>query len=131
MGLDMYLNGERYLGAYNKPDYSEKPLPCLTDETYRLGYWRKHANLHGYIVATFAEGVDECQQIDLDEEQLKQLLEAVKDPKSLTKTTGFFFGKSSGDAAEIAEDVAILQRAIDWLQEKDEAIRSVHYRASW
>jgi hypothetical protein len=26
-------------------------------ESEDLGYWRKHPNLHGYIINTFAEGV--------------------------------------------------------------------------
>lgn len=103
MGLDMYLNGERYLGAFT-PSYEQKPLPCLESEKHRLGYWRKHPNLHGYIVETFA----------------------------LPHTVGFFFGQSEGDAEERREDIAIFQRALDWVRAKEDHVRRwVTYRASW
>ena len=43
-----------------------------------LGYWRKHPDLHGFIVKTFANGKDECQRIDLTGEDLIKIIEAVK-----------------------------------------------------
>jgi hypothetical protein len=61
MGLDMYLVGKTSDGT-NK----------------ELGYWRKHPDLHGFIVNEFGGGIDECQQIDLNEECLKQILLAVE-----------------------------------------------------
>ena len=41
MGLDMYLTR-------------------ATDTSKDLAYWRKANQIHGYIVDTFAKGVDEC-----------------------------------------------------------------------
>ena len=130
MGLDMYLTGERYFGAYT-PAFKPKPLPCLESEIYRLGYWRKHPNLHGYIVETFADGLDECQEIGLSEGNIIQIIGAVK-ARQLPHTVGFFFGESQGTDEEIQEDVSIFQSALDWMRVKDEeAERWVIYRASW
>lgn len=59
MGLDMYLSGRKYLRYGN--DQIEDGFR-VEEKIVRLGYWRKHPNLHGYIVKTFADDVDECQQ---------------------------------------------------------------------
>ena len=74
MGLDMYLEGHKFHSSYYLNGYP-KPKPTCPDgfeiksTTLDLGYWRKHPNLHGYIVNTYAEGKDECQEIYLDAEQ--------------------------------------------------------------
>ena len=61
MGLDMYLTGEKFVMATG---LQEDGFP-LRSKTLELGYWRKHPNLHGYIVQTFVGGKDECQEIYL------------------------------------------------------------------
>jgi hypothetical protein len=80
MGLDMYLVGHHYNTAYK----DDVPRPML-DNKYHiesmnvdLGYWRKHADLHGYIINTFAKGVDECQKIELSEDDLDKIIKAIK-----------------------------------------------------
>jgi hypothetical protein len=109
MGLDMYLVGK------------------TSDRTNKeLGYWRKHPDLHGFIVNEFGGGIDECQQIDLNEECLKQILSAVEDG-DLPHTEGFFFGQSSPKDRET--DIPIIENAIFWLQENSDG--SVFYQASW
>jgi hypothetical protein len=109
MGLDMYLTGIEGTGAPTE-----------------LGYWRKHPNLHGFIVQEFAGGVDECQPIPLTEEDLTAILAATEHDR-LPHTTGFFFGQS------VAEDkpqmIEIITEAIAWLNQKKG--RKVIYRASW
>jgi hypothetical protein len=128
MGLDMYLNGGRYF--VDRPAGESKTF-AKKSETYELGYWRKHPNLHGYIVQAFADGRDECQEIPLDEERLQEIIDAVR-AKELPHTTGFFFGASDGTDEESAHDVQILQAALEWLRVKEEGIwRTVSYRASW
>jgi hypothetical protein len=132
MGLDMYLNGRKYLfGNWKNPESN------LMEDGYRvkekileIGYWRKHPNLHGYIVKNFAEnGVDDCSPIELRREDLQKIIQAVKD-KSLPDTEGFFFGQSDGTETE--EDLKILTDAITWVNSgtQDES-RSIVYRASW
>jgi len=136
MGLDMYLTGEKFFSSLRGGRPKDDEGYVIEKNVLELGYWRKHANLHGYIVATFANNVDNCQDIELDLDSLKQLLEIVKDPANMPKTEGFFFGESANDEQQIKEDTEIITRAIGFLtspavtQEKD-VWRSVHYRASW
>jgi hypothetical protein len=128
LGVKASLNGERYF--LNRPTLEAGKAPVKA-EIYEFGYWRKHPNLHGYIVQSFADGVDECQRIPLDEERLLLIMEAVK-AKELPHTTGFFFGESEGTEEEAREDLTILQGALDWLRTKEKDIwRSVYYQASW
>lgn len=131
MGLDMYLTGEKFLWT----NY-ENPEKNRTEEGFRikeisleLGYWRKHPNLHGYIVQTFADGVDECQRIELSLEDLSKILDAVKRDE-LPHTEGFFFGQSRSEYKD--ESVDTLERAIGWLKTKNEGVtKTVVYKASW
>ena len=105
MGLDMFL---------------------MSSDEVELGYWRKDPNLHGYIVNTFANGVDECQPINLSIDDLNDIISAVKE-KRLPETTGFFFGKSDGYYDKYTVDV--LNDAINKLTEDPEL--AIYYRASW
>lgn len=133
MGLDMYLVGNKfYWTDWEKPENNKTEDGFkLTDVNLQLAYWRKHPNLHGYIVETFAEGKDECQQIDLGEADIKKIIEAVKEG-ALPETTGFFFGKSEMTDQERAEDIAFFEKALEWVNTKEKGVsRSVHYRASW
>ena len=127
MGLDMYLLGDKFLFP---PEYEyEDGYPIIRREL-RLGYWRKHPNLHGYIVQTFARGKDDCQPLALTVDDLKQIRGAVEGD-NLPHTEGFFFGVSDGSEKE--KTLEILKNAIAWLQDRSEAniVRSVFYRASW
>lgn len=138
MGLDMYLRGEKfYWSIWNNPDQEKKEDDYSVETVWlRLGYWRKHPNLHGYIVNTFAEGKDECQDIWLDVEHIEQIIQAIKD-QNLPHTEGFFFGSSERSdpdelQAMIDHDVAIFEKALAWLKDKQENMsKSVYYKASW
>lgn len=127
MGLDMYISGiSVYTGGSG--DGGAK----LTDEsvenvdTVELAYWRKHPDLHGYIVKTFADGVDDCQVIELKEADVRMIRTAVRNEK-LPYTSGFFFGASSPSDKEPSIDQ--LTCVLDWMQ-RNPAGR-VFYRASW
>jgi hypothetical protein len=109
MGLDMYLCGK------NK-----------NNEEIELGYWRKHPDLHGYIVQNFAGGVDECQRIPLSAMDLASIVSDIED-KKLPKTEGFFFGSSGPE--DDAPSIDILNEAIDWLLENEGS--TIYYQASW
>ena len=128
MGLDMYLTGEKFvMNAELKEDGFR-----LRSKSVELGYWRKHPNLHGYIVQTFADGKDECQDIYLGgSERIRTIIAAIK-TRELPDTTGFFFGVSDESQEQIDQDVAIFESAIAWLETEEPGIfRSVVYRASW
>jgi hypothetical protein len=131
MGLDMYLNGEKFLWTnWEKPEENrtEDGFKITTLEL-RLGYWRKHPNLHGYIVQNFAKGEDNCEPIELTIEQCEQIVLAIK-AKELPKTDGFFFGKSQPE--DDPESIALFEKAIAWEKDKKEGeSRSIIYKASW
>ena len=55
MGLDMYLS---------------------TADGAEAGYWRKANAIHGWFVRELADGVDECQPIQVSKEDLLRLREA-------------------------------------------------------
>jgi hypothetical protein len=129
MGLDMYLNGDVFF-TYEHPNRQLPPFEKV-GEVYQLGYWRKHPNLHGFIVQTFADGVDECQEIELTPERIGTIIAAVKS-RELPETTGFFFGESDDSDEQTAHDVQVFEEALKWLEtEEPDVWRSVTYRASW
>jgi len=144
MGLDMYLLGEKFFwtdweNPENDRKEDDKKISSLLVD---IGYWRKHPDLHGYIVQTFADGVDECQKIELCVEDIEVMLEAVKNDQ-LIQTEGFFFGKSGDKKSEdkqeakwaqrqYDETLKILSEAIEWVNNKEKGVsRSLIYRASW
>lgn len=130
MGLDMYLTGEKFI--MNTSLSPQEDGFRLSSMTLELGYWRKHPNLHGYIVKTFADGKDECQSIDLGvPDRIRTIIAAVK-ARELPDTTGFFFGVSDSSEERMAKDIAIFEKALEWLETDEPGIfRSVIYRASW
>ena len=115
MGLDMYLKGSAFL--FTDRDNPERNLMRdgyrVSDVTLDLGYWRKHPNLHGYIVNTFAKGVDQCQDIHLAADDIRDIIAAIKE-KRLPHTQGPFFGESDG--SEDVESIVIFENALTWLE---------------
>lgn len=127
MGLDMYLDGRRYFFSHKEDEEGNR----IKETSVELGYWRKHPNLHGYIVETFAEGVDECQQIELTADCLAKLMVAIEN-RTLPHTEGFFFGESDGSKEERDFDLKTINKALEWLaNEPNGEYRSVIYQASW
>lgn len=131
MGLDMYLRGEKSLF----PEWGERAARKeddlrITQVVVEVGYWRKHPDLHGFMVEAFAGGKDACQRIDLNEECLKKVISAVKEEK-LPHTEGFFFGESRPEHKE--PTLEILEKALSWLSapKGEREVRSIYYEASW
>jgi len=91
-----------------------------------LGYWRKHPNLHGFFVESFAAGVDECQKIPLTLQDISLTLAAAT-ANILPETKGFFFGQSGDHHRE--HTLQVLNEALAWLG--DDPRRKVYYQASW
>lgn len=133
MGLDMYLEGEKfYTTNWQNPEKNlQEDGFRLMSKELRLGYWRKHPNLHGYIVSQFADGKDDCQEIELSDKDVDNIIHAVKNDL-LPHTEGFFFGTSEETEERKAEDISILEGAKKWLSEKQEGVwKSIKYQASW
>ena len=145
MGFDMYLRGDKFISKWDhsqqKPEGGSLEIdrPVVDGfevETYVLdmGYWRKFAPLHVYIVNEFADGVDECQRIDLEAAQLRKIANALRDNELPTNEDchGPFFGgdewwdelRSEGD-----KHAKLFDKAADWVDETPWC--SVTYQASW
>lgn len=138
MGLDMNLYGEK------STDYQSDEMVDgfkVSNIILEIAYWRKHPNLHGFIVDTFDNGVDECQRIHLDKDDLDKIIVALEtDAMYGEPVTGFFFGRSyfPGEKDEFgsyeeqkAYDIEVFTKARDWLLTEGKEWRSVVYQASW
>lgn len=130
MGLDMYLYAEKYVGEYdyvnepsggvtkqNNPDYDKANLLVSNMPTGEFGgititkcvaYWRKANAVHGWIVRELADGVDECQRIYMDREDLIRLRDACVEglvDRDKAKPTNSSTKSFSLDKAKNPEDV--------------------------
>lgn len=115
----MYLKGVKHYSPFS--DNKSKDGYSLTTEIYELNYWRKHTDLHNYIVKTFAGGKDDCQKIYLGEEEIIKIIEAVKKGE---------IGISHVHEKE--KDLKIFNAALSWLRTEESGLRkSIFYRASW
>lgn len=146
MGLDMYLEGKLYQATnWNEPYNDEhRDGKRVKEVVVELGYWRKHPDLHGYIINEFAEGDKDQTEVFLDRDALVKIKEAIENDALAHGTTGFFFGQSyqpgtEGYGAQVAEDLKIIKGAIAWLDARESETKpagqkwwpSVYYIASW
>jgi hypothetical protein len=128
MGLDMFLYARKFYRSVRHQPPQEDGFDIMQKDL-DAGYWRKHPNLHGYIVREFANDVDDCNEIELDADCIKKILNAIENDE-LPYTEGFFFGESKGD--EKQNDLQVFKRVLDWLQIEQEGVwKSAIYRASW
>lgn len=131
MGLDMYLYGDKFkFRDWENPENNETEDGFEVQlKRLNLGYWRKHPDLHGYIVRHFGDGVGDCSEILLDEKKITRLIKAVEQD-NLPRTEGFFFGESLPEYKE--HTIQVLNGALKWLQdEQDKCHKTVIYQASW
>ena len=145
MGLDMYLSGDKYISQYDTTQRDENGIPLeikrpvidgfeVTSYKLDLGYWRKFAPLHKFIVQVFANGVDECQPIYLDGDDLRRIAAALRDgglPDN-EDCHGFFFGSAEfwdQDRAEGEKHAQVFDTAAEWVE--GNSWNSVIYQASW
>ena len=113
--------------------------------TEQVAYWRKFNALHGWFINNCGGGVDECQDISVDEEKLKELLETLKEVSSnstkadelLPPTQGFFFGSDEVDEYYKEEVNSTIKIIEDLLEENEQSKEyglysgDFEYRASW
>jgi hypothetical protein len=129
MGLDMRLVGVKSL--MNPEMQIECDGLAVTELVVDIAYWRKHPNLHGYIVNTFAKGRDDCQEITVYREDVPDIIKAIKEYK-LPHTEGFFFGTSRIGEEQIKQDVEVFEKALKWLESNPgSGYKHLVYRASW
>ena len=78
MGLDQYLTGRKVIFTpYAQSPRTEDDFPIESIDI-RLGYWRKHQELHDFMVQQFAKnGVNHGEPIELDRLDLENILEVL------------------------------------------------------
>lgn len=163
MGLDMYFYARKTtyksFSKWDEPDSADETnypedlkvfsdyiydinfRSVLTKIRYQIGYFRKFNALHSYIVKTFADGIDECQDIILykeDVEKIKKVLDDVLKANTVGKAkellpvqSGFFFGGTDYDEfyfddVKVAAD--LMQRLLDNFDFEN---YQLVYQASW
>ncbi len=119
MGLDMYLNKQYYVqNREHTPDNKRfaitilrggKPSPIPTDKiTYVITeelYWHKANAIHKWFVDHVQDGKDDCGHYGVSKDQLRDLLNTVKQVLAhqklanelLPTQSGFFFGGTDYD----------------------------------
>lgn len=127
MGLDMYLNGKRYLSQYlhegdrEIAENIQSMFPELQghsgrggiDDPFRLvrevmieaGYWRKANHIHKWFVDNVQNGVDDCGYYNVERRQLEELRQTCSKvlewrylaTDCLPTMDGFFFGGTDYD----------------------------------
>jgi len=110
MGLDMYLEKHTYIWKHGgQPtltlDYPGVDPERVTIIQENVGCWRKANAIHKWFVDNVQDGVDECQTASVTKEQLRQLLNIVKQVQAdhtlasalLPTESGFFFGNTEYD----------------------------------
>lgn len=157
MGLDMYLYVEEYVSRKDWKVDRDKDNQAFNDIVSALelgdvveqdswtgltvqipvGYWRKANAIHAYIVNTFADGIDECQQIYIPRKGMEELRDlchlVITNPdearNSLPPQSGFFFGSTDIDEwylQDLKYTYELLTRLLS-----NEKIESFLYQASW
>ena len=146
MGLDMYLTAHGYLSSHREGDDDKsQKIGEIMGSPFRVkevradaGYWRKANAIHRWFVENVQDDEDNCQEYDVDDDQLRELLECCRavlaDPSKaeelLPPQEGFFFGSTEIDDGywhDIAQTIKICENVLDnlpdgwWLT----------YRASW
>lgn len=112
MGLDMYaFKTHKDNVASGTDEDGAKIVEIIdSDECVELKYWRKFNALHGFFENYWREvlgndGEFNCVPVEIDEDVLQLLEQAVKD-KALVPVTGFFFGSQEALDEDDYEDVS-------------------------
>ena len=117
MGLDMYLTRKRYVKNWEHTPKKQRHIikvskngneidtsKIMTIEFEEM-YWRKANAIHNWFVENVQEGMDNCAEYYVSNEQLTNLLDDIqyslknKDhaEKVLPTRAGFFFGEPDYD----------------------------------
>lgn len=166
MGLDMYLSVKKYVSqkdgygpeAVRRPEYDAIVKAAGLDKFANhdsvsiygvnvgvtAAYWRKANQIHKWFVDNCQNGVDECQEVYVSIDQLKELRSVCaevllnKDDKvfiedTLPPQSGFFFGTEDIDEwyfSDVQYTYDRLGELLELLDNKDE-LYTVTYQSSW
>lgn len=155
MGLDMYLEGRRYIWDPNiAPAGSidgdinttiQKMIPNISGfrvkgVTVELMYWRKANAIHRWFVDNCQDGTDDCRDALVSKDQLIQLRNLCQQvianpetgPEFLPTMDGFFFGRTEHDEyyiKTICNTAEVLTRIID--NPEFDSNWDLYYHSSW
>ena len=112
MGLDMYLNGRKYLSTWGEDAELHAEINKVTEGlrkgldikyiTVEAMYWRKANAIHNWFVKHVQNGVDDCGYYAVTQADLQNLLDVVTEvledhsraEELLPTQSGFFFGNT-------------------------------------
>lgn len=147
MGLDMYLNAERYLWSHVDVDTTLSEnigqlvgLPAdgrIKTITVEAGYWRKANQIHKWFVENVQDGEDDCRSAHVSREKLTELREFCQKvidnnelaAKLLPRAEGFFFGNKEYDQwyfEQLKETIEVIDNALAMPEQWD-----FNYCSSW
>mgnify|MGYP006280097345 CR=1 FL=1 len=140
MGLDMYLNANRFYWFNEEPlKVAEVPDGYKVKEvTVEVAYWRKANAIHQWFVDNVQNGDDDCDAYSVGRGELEKLVDicqqVLADPskaKDLLPTAdGFFFGSTEYDEWY----VSALQETVDQVSKALASFNDqwrFEYRSSW
>jgi hypothetical protein len=148
MGLDMNLTAKRYLSEYDPGDadliQGIRDLNFGVDDlqpkevSFRVMYWRKANAIHRWFVNNVQDGVDNCAEYYVSEEDLISLrdicVEVLSDNTKaetlLPTQTGFFFGNPEFDEWYF-NDLRDTVDCLNKLFEMDTSNFDFYYSSSW
>ncbi len=122
MGLDMYLKRKIYIGAQYHSNISGdlniykdgNKLPISLDTVQyieqEVGYWRKANAIHNFFVNNVQEGVDDCKDYYVSDDDLEELLrrcKKIKEESVLEKgkvRNGETYNKDTGEWEDVLEE---------------------------
>ncbi|KKL99000.1 hypothetical protein LCGC14_1818760 [marine sediment metagenome] len=149
MGLDQFLYAKKWIwSSKGKTDKAEKVLlkeyPEMKDFelkeiSYEVGYWRKSNHIHKWFVDNVQDGKDDCKNYYVSEEQLRELLNLVKNvldkpnkaEELLPTTSGFFFGGEEYDEwyfNDLKNTIKIIEKIFNKINLKE---WDIYYSSSW
>ena len=146
MGLDSYLIGKKYIGMKEKDALKVTGISTLfnlpTDNIgtveVELMYWRKANHIHKWFVDNVQEGIDDCGEYYVTQDNLIDLRNkcnhVLNNPKTakgtLPTVNGFFFGGTEYDEYYFSDLKATVEGITKIFDNWDDSI-SICYTASW
>jgi len=149
MGLDMYLEAEKYLADYDETqkeqgkrfsqDFPELGGLPIKELTAVIGYWRKANYIHNWFVENIQNGNDDCNKYYISRNQLNKLKAACQevlespheaDHKLPITDEGYHFGVGEYDEyyyKELERTLKIIETALNAMSKG----WSICYSSSW
>lgn len=160
MGLDMYLNANKFVSSYggNKPEENESydkiinavgadeivsPDTKHASVSVTVAYWRKANAIHGWFVKNVQDNNDDCDEYYVSREQLEELRalckEVMDNPNKanelLPPQAGFFFGNDEVDEWYLEQNKYTYEQLTALLEKTNEEQGysgwTFEYHSSW